>query len=94
MTTSARPPGPKSRIPGATLLAFRRDPLAFFERLAREHGDFVHWRIGTLDFFLLNHPDLIKEVLVTRQSQSQQATSFIKSRAACSGQNGFSAKVC
>jgi len=74
MTTSARPPGPKSRIPGATLLAFRRDPLAFFERLAREHGDFVHWRIGTLDFFLLNHPDLIKEVLVTRQA------SFIKSR--------------
>ena len=59
------PPGPRSRYPGEPLLAFRRDPLAYLTTAAREHGDVVHLRFGPRHFFLLNHPDLIKDVLVT-----------------------------
>jgi cytochrome P450 len=59
------PPGPRSRFPGEPLLAFRRDPLAYLTTAAREHGDAVHLRLGPRHFFLLNHPDLIKDVLVT-----------------------------
>jgi cytochrome P450 len=46
----------------------RRDPLEFFTRLAREHGDIVRFRLGDHehDLYLLNHPDYIKDVLVTR----------------------------
>src|SRR5687768_1265162 len=54
--------------PGAALYAMRRDPLAFFTKLAREQGDIAHFRLGehAQDVYLLNHPDYIHEVLVTQ----------------------------
>jgi cytochrome P450 len=55
-------------------MSFRRDPLVFLTRTAREFGDVVYWRGGPVEFVFVNHPDLIKEVLVTRQQK------FIKSR--------------
>ncbi|MEA3188419.1 MAG: hypothetical protein QOD99_2249 [Chthoniobacter sp.] len=64
MTTSSFPPGPKTAA-SANLYALRRDPLGFFDRLSREFGDFVRFNTGAHDFFLINHPDLIKDLLVT-----------------------------
>jgi cytochrome P450 len=52
-----------------------RDPLAFLTQCAREYGDFVPLRLGLRRGFLLNHPDLIEEVLVTQQRN------FVKSPA-------------
>jgi cytochrome P450 len=49
----------------ASLLAYQRGAHLFFERIARQHGDISHFRFSGLDTFLLNHPDYIKEVLVT-----------------------------
>jgi len=45
----------------------RRDPLDFFTGLARAHGDIVQFRLGDHEhnLYLLNHPDYIREVLVT-----------------------------
>ncbi len=62
------PPGPLDDPPGANLYAMRRDPLEFFSRLAREYGDVVRFRLGDHphDLFLVNHPDSIREVLVTQ----------------------------
>jgi len=34
----------------------------FFEKLVQEYGDFIHYR-GVLDFYLVNHPSLVKQVL-------------------------------
>ena len=39
------------------------NPAYFFARLARDHGDFVHYR-GLFSFYLLNHPALVKQVLM------------------------------
>ena len=39
--------------------------LQFLPRCAREHGDIVGIRFGPLRLFLVNHPDLIEQVLVT-----------------------------
>jgi cytochrome P450 len=61
----AYPPGPRSRFPGAHLLAFRRDSLGFLTQVAREYGDIVHGTLGRKHLYLLNHPDDIKDVLVT-----------------------------
>ena len=61
------PPGPKSKLPLAGL-ALRRDPLEYLSSLAARYGDIVHFRVGTQDFFLLNHPDHIRDVLVTNQN--------------------------
>jgi cytochrome P450 len=47
-----------------TLRAFRRNPLELLERLAAE-GDVVHARVPGADVYLLNHPDLVHDVLVT-----------------------------
>ncbi len=71
-------PGPQRTLPGARLLdyfAFRRDPLRFLAQLARDYGDVAQFHIGPQRVFLLNHPALIKDVLVTHQD------SFMKGRA-------------
>ena len=69
MPIAVHPPGPKSRLPGANLLAFRRDPIGFLMKTAREYGDIAHFRLGPQDLFLLNHPDYVKDVLVTNSQK-------------------------
>ena len=58
------PPGPDV-APASNLFAMRRDPVGFFMKLAAEYGDIVRFSLGADDMHLVNHPDLIKEVLVT-----------------------------
>jgi cytochrome P450 len=65
LIASRHPPGPQRRIPLAGLLAYRRGPLPFFENLARQYGDISYFKLGPQQAFFLNHPDLIKDVLVT-----------------------------
>lgn len=63
MTTTVRPPGPDlSRL--AALRAFRSDPLGLLERLAA-YGDVVTIDVPGSAAYLLNHPDLVRDVLVT-----------------------------
>ncbi len=61
------PPGPRDGLFG---IAFHRalatDPLGFALRTAREHGDFVFLRMGWVRLYLVNRPELIREVLTTR----------------------------
>src|SRR5207253_8574075 len=61
-------PNPIAAPSGFLLYAMRRDPLEFFTTLAREHGDIVRFQLGDHehDLFLLNHPDHIRDVLVTQ----------------------------
>jgi cytochrome P450 len=69
MATETLPLAPRTKRNGSPLfdlLAFRRDPLKFLTRLAREHGDVVPFRMGPQRVLLLNHPDLVKDALVTR----------------------------
>src|SRR3954466_12948829 len=68
------PPGPKSRIPFRYLRTLQRDPIPFFQKLAEEYGDASQFHVGPQQIFLFNHPDLIRELLVT------QHRSFHKSR--------------
>ena len=42
MPPGAYPPGPRSRYPGALLLAFRRDSLGLLTSVAQEYGDIAH----------------------------------------------------
>jgi cytochrome P450 len=70
------PPSPKHRsILGGHLFQFRRDPLGFLERNARDLGDIFYFRVGPQHAYFLNHPDYIKDVLVTNQA------AFMKGRA-------------
>ncbi len=59
------PPGPKRKIPFASVLSYRRGPLPFFQNLANQYGDISYFRLGPQEAYFLNHPDYIKDVLVT-----------------------------
>ena len=48
------------------------DPLAFYLSTAREYGDIAYFRLGPLRLYLLNHPELIRQILV------EQAPKFHK----------------
>ncbi len=61
------PPGPKGTFFGATLARrFRTDPLGFITELGRDYGDLAYARMGPVRAYFAVHPDLIREVLVTK----------------------------
>jgi cytochrome P450 len=83
MVAAIYPPGPKRTTPVARLrgyIAFRRDPLNFLTRLAREHGDIVHFHVGGQHAYLLNHPDLVRDVLVTHQDHFHKGRALQRSK--------------
>jgi cytochrome P450 len=47
------------------VLAYRRGAHLLFQGMARRYGDISHFKFSGLETFLINHPDYIKEVLVT-----------------------------
>ena len=63
--TERTAPGPSSWLPGGHFLKFRRDPLTFFTSVARRYGDVARWAFGSQPVYLVSHPDLIEDVLVT-----------------------------
>lgn len=68
------PPGPRGMPVLGVVPLFRRDPAGFLQRLAAEYGDVVHFRLMRRHAFLFNHPDHVRELLVTQQGN------FMKSR--------------
>lgn len=74
MANATWPPGPKGPPFVGSLLALRRDYLGFLLESARLYGDMVHFRAGPYHAFLLVHPDLVRDVLITHQH------SFMKGR--------------
>ena len=59
------PPGPRRTFPLSGLFAYRKGPLPFFQNLAQQYGDISYFRLGPQEAFFLNHPDYIKDVLVS-----------------------------
>ena len=72
-TTAVQPPGPQGRL-GSNLWRLRRNRLFFLTSLAA-YGDVAQLRLGSQPVYLVSHPDLVKEVLVT------QGKSFMKGQA-------------
>src|SRR5689334_10674255 len=59
------PPGPKGDFLGLQGLAlFRRDPLSWFQDLARTYGDIVRFMFGPSTSYLVSHPDYVHQLLV------------------------------
>src|ERR1700736_4450040 len=62
---TAAPIAPRLPIVGH-LFDFRGDPLRFLRSMRERHGDVVDVSLGPLEVTLLSHPDLVEDVLVTR----------------------------
>jgi cytochrome P450 len=69
MSSAPLPPGPKGRWLSGNLAEYRRDRLSFFTYCARTYGDVVRVRFGPRRIYLICHPDLIEEVLLTRSRE-------------------------
>ncbi|WP_237562806.1 cytochrome P450 [Bacillus dakarensis] len=68
------PQAPGGSIFSGRLKEFQRDPLSFMQKLSRNYGQVVRFKLGpSQKVILLSDPELIKEVLVTKQKN------FIKS---------------
>lgn len=67
MTTAQLPPGPTDAAFGMTLAnRFKDHPLDFMMQMSKTYGDIVFIRMGPYATFGLNHPDHVKELLVTK----------------------------
>jgi len=74
--------GPKGLPVTGNLLSFRRNPLQFLQTAAKTHGDVVLFRFGPKrNIYLLTNPDLIKEVLVTKQGSFRKGKGLQVARA-------------
>ena len=73
MQTFTNPPSSSGKPFVGHLIDFRRDPLTFLDGLAKR-GDVVRFKMGPQQIYLLNHPDYIRDVLVTNNRN------FVKSR--------------
>jgi len=60
----AEPPGPRGMEFFAALNDWRKNGLVALERLAQQHGDIVCARFPGRRFYMLNHPDYIRHVLM------------------------------
>lgn len=63
---TAIPTGPRTFVPGRFLRIMQRDPIPFFTAMARDYGDIAQVRVFGRPIILVNHPDLIRELLVTQ----------------------------
>jgi cytochrome P450 len=75
-----RPPGPRARYPGHALLQFARRRLPFLVESAREYGDVVFFKVGNERIYLFNHPDLIRDVLVTNQKNFTKSRALVRAK--------------
>ena len=62
--TPEQAPGPRRRVPALNALRMGRDPLAFLTALTA-YGDIARVPLGAETLYLFNHPDLVRDVLVT-----------------------------
>src|SRR5580692_4058578 len=69
-----QPPAMKGRPLIGVLPEFRRNAPGFLLNAARKHGDLVYLRVGPQHIYFVNHPDWIRDILVTHQA------GFTKSR--------------
>ena len=74
MSKEKLPPSPKAGILGGHFIKFRRRPTEFLTEAAKL-GDVTLFKFGGQPAFFLNHPDLIRDLLITSNAK------FIKGRA-------------
>ncbi len=71
--TIKRPSGPKGNLLLGNLPQFSEDEPTFLLENVKKYGDIVYFRLAHVHTYLLGHPDLIREVLVTQRHKFEKA---------------------
>jgi len=73
-------PGPRALLSLSPLMAMRRNPLLYMEELHRRYGDLVSYRPAGRQVFILFHPDMTQDMLVTHARNHHQGRVMQRSR--------------
>jgi cytochrome P450 len=73
MPVKTLPPGPPGHFLLGHLRELRQDVLGLYERTARAYGDVALLRFGLKPVYAVSHPDLIEEVLTSRNFMKHYA---------------------
>jgi cytochrome P450 len=76
----AEVPGPRAFWPVGHVVQFRRDPLALLARVAREYGDVARFNAATQTVYVLNHPDHIRDLLVTHHARFKKGRALQRAK--------------
>jgi cytochrome P450 len=68
-----RAPGPSTARAPRNFLELTRDPLNFLSRLARQYGNVSRFSVVMRRAFLINHPEYIKDLLVTSNHKFEKS---------------------
>ncbi len=68
-----RAPGPSTALAPRNFLELTGDPLNFLTRLAQRYGDVTRFSVAFRRAFLINHPEYIKDLLVTSNHKFQKS---------------------
>ncbi|WP_420645399.1 cytochrome P450 [Candidatus Leptofilum sp.] len=68
-----RPSGPKGSLILGNAAQFSEDEPTFLLKNVKQYGDIVYFRLAHMHTYLLGHPDLIREVLVTQREKFEKA---------------------
>lgn len=71
-----QPPGPRGVPILGSVLDVWRDPLGFFVRGARDHGDVVQFRFGHYRYVLLNDAEAVRHVLIDNAKSYQKSRNY------------------
>ncbi|WP_253944643.1 cytochrome P450 [Paenibacillus sp. NEAU-GSW1] len=74
------PQGPKGSLLGGNLTAYRKDPLGFLTELQKEYGGVAKIRFGPQTMYVIYDPELLKEVLLTKQEHFIKLKAFQEAR--------------
>lgn len=80
MTINSLPPGPRGLPIVGSLFDYFRDMLGFLLHTAQAWGDISFFRLGSRRVYLLSHPDYIKDVLVTNNTNFQKSRALQRSK--------------
>lgn len=80
VSSASRPPGPRGLPLFGVLPSLRREGPAFLQRMTREYGDIVFLPTAGQQVYFLNHPDFVREVLVTQQHKFKKSRMLERAR--------------
>ena len=71
--TVKRPSGPQGSLILGSANQFRDDEPNFLLENVKKHGDLVYFRLAHMHTYLVGHPDLVRDVLVTQGDKFEKA---------------------
>ncbi len=81
------PAGPKDLFFGITLAGqLRNNTLQFITEVGRTYGDIAYFRMGPMRTYVVNNPQLIRDVLVTKYKSFRRPPMLVRPLAKIDGQ--------